>query len=229
MNCEKYHELISDLLDGSLSRADQLALDQHLGQCLACAAVRNDLDSIVVLCRAHRGEYAAPPNERALWLRIRNTVEAEQSAAAIAGVSAKKERPRFRDRLNQSWELSLSQLAALVAAIVVVVSLATAFGVHRFERPADNVAVTATGSSVRDRWSQQQQTISYWNQRIEMNKARWSPQMRQTFARNLSVIDEAVNDSMGELNRNPHDEVSEEMLNAALNEKIQLLKEFSDL
>ena len=43
------------------------------------------------------------------------------------------------------------------------------------------------------------------------------------------MIDQAVNDSLNELNRNPHDEVSEEMLNAALNEKLTLLKEFSEL
>ena len=64
---------------------------------------------------------------------------------------------------------------------------------------------------------------------MELNKARWNAQMRETFDRNLQVIDRAVNDSLSELNRNPHDEVSEEMLNAALNEKLALLKEFSDV
>ena len=53
--------------------------------------------------------------------------------------------------------------------------------------------------------------------------------MRDTFDRNLGVIEQAVNDSLKELNTNPHDEVSEEMLNGALNEKIALLKEFSEL
>jgi len=53
--------------------------------------------------------------------------------------------------------------------------------------------------------------------------------MRDTFDRNLQVIDQAVNDSLSELNRNPHDDVSEEMLNVALSEKLALLKEFSEL
>jgi hypothetical protein len=52
--------------------------------------------------------------------------------------------------------------------------------------------------------------------------------MRQTFDRNLQVIDQAVNDSMNNLGQNPHDEVSEEMLNSALNEKLALLKEFAE-
>ena len=84
-------------------------------------------------------------------------------------------------------------------------------------------------ANVRDRISQQQQLISFWNQRVEYNKARWSPQMRETFDRNLQVIDQAVNDSFNSLSQNPHDEVSEEMLNAALNEKLSLLKEFAEL
>ncbi|MGH9960852.1 MAG: hypothetical protein ACREBC_27665, partial [Pyrinomonadaceae bacterium] len=74
-----------------------------------------------------------------------------------------------------------------------------------------------------------QRAINYWNQRIEMNKTRWNQEMRETFDRNLMVIDQAVNDSLSELSRNPHDEVSEEMLNAALNEKLALLREFSEL
>ena len=140
--------------------------------------------------------------------------------------------------MGRSWELSLPQLAASVAAIVLVVSLATAVGLRRWQS-ADSLTgstnttppidITARGTKVRDRIWQQQQVINYWNQRVESNKVRWNPQMRETFDRNLKVIDQAVNDSLSDLGQNPHDEVSEEMLNAALNEKLSLLKEFADL
>ena len=53
--------------------------------------------------------------------------------------------------------------------------------------------------------------------------------MRESFDRNVAVIDQAVADSLNELKRNPHDEISEEMLNESLNDKLALLKEFSDL
>ena len=127
----------------------------------------------------------------------------------------------------------MPQLVASAAAIVLVVSLGTTVGLRRF----DNSRVTTpqltprdqAASYVRDRMWQQQQAINYWNQRVETNKARWNQEMRDTFERNLKVIDQAVNDSLNELNRDPHDEVSEEMLNAALNEKLALLREFSDL
>lgn len=235
MNCEKCQELIGDLVDGRLSPVDESTLNLHLAECLACADVRNDLQSIVAFCKLHRGEYGTPPNEKVLWLRIRNMIEAESPA------SNSESRPRnqgfLKGWLSRSWELSVPQLAASTSAIILVVSLATVVGLRRWdssrspsvntEAPSARLATAA--DTIRDRMWQQQQAISYWNQRVELNKARWNPQMRETFDRNLQVIDQAVNDSINELSRNPHDEISEEMLNAALNEKLALLKEFSDL
>jgi hypothetical protein len=234
MNCEKCQELVNDVLDGSINRQDELVLNQHLEQCLACTEVQRDLEAILGFCRTHRGEYAKPPNERALWLRIRNIIESEGAVTVGAAPKTPAKGP-FGDWLGRTWELSLSQLAAAVAGIVLVVSLSTMVVMRRSDgnissSPRNPVLNTMDVSiDVNSRMWQQQQAISYWNQRIEVNKARWSQDMRDTFERNLKVIDEAVNDSMTELNRNPHDEVSEEMLNTALNEKLALLKEFADL
>jgi len=228
MNCEKCQELIHDLLDGSISRSDELILNTHLKECMDCESVRQDLSAIVGYCRSNRGEYDAPPNQHALWLRIRNVVEAETASAAVV----KTPRGSFLGGLlGRSWELSLPQLASLTAAIVLCVSLVTVVGVRRFgsNPPALEQKEVANGSVVNDRVWQRQQVISYWNQRVELNKARWSPEMRATFDRNMQVIDQAVSQSLNELNRNPHDEISEQMLNESLNDKLALLKEFSDL
>lgn len=233
MNCEKCQVLISDFLDGSLSGQDQSTLNAHLDECLSCAEVRNDLQSILGYCQANRGDYAAPPNEKALWLRIRNMIEADATTAVAAPAS-----PAHRfSWFSRSWELSFPQLAASVAAIVLIVALSTIVGLRRFQtgdtaQSAGNsgdASLSLASANVRDRFTQQQQMISFWNQRVEYNKARWSPQMRETFDRNLQVIDQAVNDNLNSLGQNPHDEVSEEMLNAALNEKLALLKEFAEL
>jgi len=53
--------------------------------------------------------------------------------------------------------------------------------------------------------------------------------MREVFDRNMGVIDQTVATSLEELKKNPHDEISEQMLNESLNDKLALLKEFSDL
>jgi anti-sigma factor RsiW len=234
MNCEKCQDLISDLVDGSISHQDKTTLSSHLEECLHCAEVRDDLQSIVGFCRTQQGQYAAPPNEKALWLRIRNMIEAGASAAAAA--PAASPRSFLNNWTARSWELSFPQLAAMAAAIVLIVSLSTAVGLRRWQSGAVDAKFQSSQNGlsvgavdVRNRISQQQQLISYWNQRVEYNKARWNPQMRETFDRNLAVIDQAVNDSFDSLNKNPHDEVSEEMLNTALNEKLSLLKEFAEL
>jgi len=230
MNCEKCQELIHELLDGSISRSDELALNTHLRECLDCENVRQDLTSIVGFCRDNRGEYEAPPNSQALWLRIRNVIESE-TIPALSGARAPR-KSFIADWMGRSWELSLPQLASLVAAIVLCVSLITVVGVRRWGAPPPSMSqgsFTANSTPVTDRVFQRQQLISYWNQRVELNKARWSPEMRATFERNLQVIDQAVSQSLNELDRNPHDEISEQMLNESLNDKLALLKEFSDL
>lgn len=230
MNCETCQELIHDLVDGNISRSDESILNTHLKQCLDCESVRQDLAAIVGFCQTRRGEYEAPPNEQALWLRIRNVVEAEHRGNKVAPVGDSNH--SFWGRLmGRSWELSLPQLAASVVAIVLLVSLTTVVGLRRLgtDVPATATTAQAETTDVNDRVYQRQQAINYWNQRVELNKVRWSPEMREVFDRNMRVIDEAVANSLNELKKNPHDEVSEQMLNESMNDKLALLKEFSDL
>ena len=228
MNCETCQELIHDLIDGSITERDEFTLNTHLKQCLDCDSVRKDLASIVGFCRTQRGVYEAPPNEQAMWLRIRNVIEAELPNRVVTNTETKRS---FLGRLmGSSWELSLPQLAASTVAIVLLVSLVTVVGLRRFGGYGVPPALPqAEASNINDRIWQRRQVIDYWNQRVELNKARWSPEMRETFERNMQVIDQAVANSLDELKRNPHDEVSEQMLNESLNDKLALLKEFSDL
>lgn len=228
MNCETCQELIQDLIDGSITQTDEFTLNTHLKQCLDCDTVRQDLASIVGFCRTQRGQYEAPPNEQALWLRIRNSIEAEFPTRATANTEPSRS---FLSRwMGRSWELSLPQLAASAVAIVLLVSISTVVGLRRWGGYGVPTSVPQVeASNLTDRFSQRRQVIDYWNQRVELNKARWSAEMRESFDRNMKVIDEAVVNSMNELQRNPHDEVSEQMLNESLNEKLALLKEFSDL
>src|SRR5215813_2412025 len=118
MNCEQCQELIHDLIDGSITQRDELTLNTHLKECLDCENVRQDLASIVGFCRTQRGIYEAPPNAQALWLRIRNVIEAELPATVPVNTET---RPSFFARLiGRSWEVSFAQLAASTAAIVLL-------------------------------------------------------------------------------------------------------------
>jgi Putative zinc-finger len=232
MNCEICQELIHDLIDGSITQRDEFTLNTHLKECLDCESVRQDLASIVGFCRTQRGQYEAPPNEQAMWLRIRNVIEAELPSRPSHIAANTEPQPSFFGRLTgRSWELSLPQLAASTAAIVLLVSLVTVVGLRRWGGygVAPTPVIQAEASNINDRIWQRRQTIDYWNQRIELNKARWSPEMRETFERGMQAADQAIANSLDELKRNPHDEFHEQMLNEALNEKLALLQDFSDL
>ena len=109
--------------------------------------MRQDLASRTGFCRTRRGEYEAPPNEHALWLRIRNVIEAEQGGRTVAQA---ERRPSFLGRLmGHSWELSLPQLTAAAVAIVLLVSLTTVVGLRRWQT-AVPVATAGVVSSLTD-------------------------------------------------------------------------------
>jgi anti-sigma factor RsiW len=235
MNCEKCQELLSDYLDGTLGHFEHAAVGAHMAGCQPCAAAREDFHAIIAVARESRGQLFAPADERALWLRVRNTVEAEMPAPARAP-SAAREGAGFWSRLfGKRWELSLPQLAAGVAALVVAVSSATALAV-RYAAPSERPAAPASAARrvVSDEFyprtylEPHEANLQYLEQRVSARKASWNPRMRASFERSVHVLDQTVNDSLNDLRQNPHDEVAEEMLNSALRDKIELLREFGE-
>jgi predicted anti-sigma-YlaC factor YlaD len=237
MDCEKCSDLLGDFLDGTLDGDDRALFGTHLEECLSCGCVRDELRTIVSVAAESREHYVAPPNERALWLRVRNTIEAELSeqqkvAAAAAGASAARQsRENFLTRLmNKRWALSLPQLTAAVVAIVIGVSVITTVGMQRLATDgAVKPETAATLRGVKKLNTDQSVAIEYLMKRVEERKGRWNPRMREAFDRNLGIIDATVSDSLKELDESPHDEISEEALNAALRDKMELLREFSEL
>jgi Putative zinc-finger len=232
MNCEHYQDLLSDFIDGSLAPDEQKNVVAHLSDCSDCTEIRTDLDGMLQFCVTARGQYETVPNEHALWLRISNVIEAE----SVVGRRTAAPNPGWWFRLmNRSWQLSFPQLSFAAAVIIVMVSLITVISLRGInfmggsEYRASGLAPSVASDSLKERFRERQEVIAYWNDRVELNKARWNPQMRDTFDKNMKVIDSAVNDSMNQLSRNPHDEVSEEIVNAALNDKVELLKEFATL
>jgi len=229
MNCEKCQELLSEFLDGTLGHREHAALSAHLAACPACALARQEFHAIISAARDSRDYLYSPPDERALWLRVSSAVEREGRRA----VTAPAREGLWSRLLHKRWELSLPQLAAGVAALVVAVAFVTALGVG-YVTPRRTDAGRASRRVVSDEFypsnylEPHEANLRYWQQRVEARKASWNPRMRASFDRSLSVLDQTVNDSLDDLRQNPHDEVAEEMLNSALHDKIELLKEFGE-
>ena len=72
MTCEAFDSVFADYLEGTLDAAAQAAVDQHLRECLRCAALARDVDNI-------RKEASALPDlvpSRDLWAGIESRIEA---------------------------------------------------------------------------------------------------------------------------------------------------------
>jgi hypothetical protein len=149
-------------------------------------------------------------------------------------------------RLRNPWQLTFPQIASMILGIALVSSLLTVIGLKNFSATGEDYAANTapsvfekalgkfglveTAQQARERRIRQQQAvIEYWNQRVEARRAKWEQPLRETFDRNLNEINQAVFEYNKILKDNPQDEISGEMLDSALDEKVELLREFSDL
>lgn len=235
MNCEKCQELLSEFLDGTLGHSEHAAVGAHLAACGLCAVAREDFHAIIAAARDVRGQLFAPTDERALWLRVREEVEAESRPAKTTRAAGAAAGAGFWSRLfGQRFELSLPQLAAGAAALVVAAVSVTALGVRYSSAPArDGRAATVRRVVSDDLYPRtyldsHEANLRYWEQRVEARKASWNPRMRASFDHSVYFLDQSVKDSLDDLQKNPHDEVAEETLNTALRDKAELLREFGE-
>ena len=236
MNCKKCQELLSEFIDGELEQKVTAEVETHLGLCLECAALHEDFAGILGMCdKKGVTEETAPPNPQAMWCRINNIIEAEVKPE----IEVKKQKSRI-------WSFSFSQIATAVVGIAIISSLLTFVGLKNADVPSDvsskstpptlfqralsKVGLAETPKEARERRMREQQTaIEYWNKRVEARRSQWDKNLREAFDRNLHEIDQVVTEYTNILEENPQDELSGEMLDSALNEKMDLLREFSDL
>ena len=242
MDCSKCSDLLSDFLDGSLEGADRELLGTHLEECLECGYVRQEFDQILVAANDYNAHLAAPPDSRQMWLRIRNVVEAERGFDQNFATANRATQPQgegfFHRLFGKRWNLTTPQLTGAFASIALVAVISGALGVRSLgdrngapnQNPnvAGNAAYQAVAFNPSSLVERQQPNMDYWRQRVEQRRAGWSTRDREVFDRNFNLIEQTVSESLDELKRNPKDEVAAEMLNAALQEKMDLLRDFSE-
>ncbi len=254
MNCEQCQELISAFLDNDLDEVMSGNIRTHLAICAGCAKVCEDFAMILDFCHLDETETTLPPNSKALWCRINNLIETEiQQEILEEKAEAQQTAPKgwFAKVWNNRWQLSLSQVLTSILGIAVISSLLTIVGIKNyaassdvqvaniapssaqptfFEKVLGKLGVIETPQQIRERRIREQQAaIEYWTNRVQNRRAQWSAQLREVFDRNLNEVNQVVYEYDKILQENPQDEISGEMLDSALNEKMELLREFSDL
>lgn len=220
MVCRQYQELISDYIDGSLELGEQTQIERHLADCESCRAVRDDLLQIVHF--SHQLPQHAPSG--AVWSRIEADVLEERGSW-------------FRTVSWWAWlktrhfNLSLPQMAATAAAVVIAVSAVVL--VSRQDAAQNNARAVAPGSlgieanplSNPD-FQQLEKQINRLSETVEQRKVEWDPELRSAFERNLLYVDQCLAECRHQLNNNPTDDVSQELMLNAYREKVRLLEGF---
>ena len=239
MNCDECKNLIGAFMDNELDDDRASSVRKHLAFCPGCADVCEDLTSIMEVCKTEPPAEIVPPNSQALWCRINNIIESD-----VKTEPKPIEAPRGR-----FWRLSFMQLAAAVLCIALISSLLTFVAIRNYTQPAaddfttrssatqtsfekvlSKVGLVDTPQQARTRrMKEQQAAIEYWNTRVQSRRAQWDRATREAFDRNLQVIDESLNDYTVILQQDPEDELSGEMLDSVMNDKMNLLRDFADL
>ncbi len=239
MNCEQCQELISVYLDNELENRVCVEVQEHLAMCAECAKVCEDFAMILDCCELEESEYALPPNPKALWCRINNLIETEIAP------ELKKEAEHNEIQKRRRWQFSFPQVFASILGIALFSSLLTLVFIKNFSAPKDVSANTApslfdralgkvglveTPEQARENRIKEQQTaIEYWKKRVETKRVNWDAHLRDSFDRNLNEINQVVHEYDQILQQNPSDDLSDEMLDSALNEKMEFLREFAEL
>lgn len=242
MNCPECQENLSKFIDGELDLDRSSAVIDHLAVCAQCTLLRDDLAEILLRCGDGENGESAPPNSAALWRRINNLIESE--------LPPEKPAERMPTGLfSRVWRLSLSQAGIAVLCIALLSSLLTVVAIRNYFEPPGNdlparssepptlmqrifskIGLAETPHQARERRVREQQAaIEYWDKRVRMRRANWDERMSAAFDRNLREIDQAVSEYTLILLRDPEDQLSEEMLDSALTEKMNLLRQFAEL
>lgn len=209
----------------------------HLTVCADCALYCEDMASIVDVCTSEASTELTQPNSKALWCRINNLIESEPKAE-----------PPVEQPHGHRWRFSFWQVSAAVLCVGLISSVLTVVAIKSYIQPASGdlansasektmiekalskIGLMESPQQARDRrLKEQQAAIDYWNARVQMRRDQWDRITRDAFDRNLKVIDESVNDYTMILQQDPDDELSGEMLDSVMNDKMNLLRDFSDL
>src|SRR5215213_4219438 len=204
---------------------------------------------IIDFCQLDADGTVIPPNPQALWCRINNVIESEVQAEIVKENKEKAAEAQTTNTgwLPRRWNLSFMQVASAVLFVALVSSILTIVGIRNysardndissvsaqptlFERVLGKVGLMETPQQKRERiLKEREAAIDYWNKRVEVRRVQWNANLRDAFDRNLNEINQAVNEYTQILQENPQDELSGEMLDTALNDKMELLREFSEL
>ena len=195
MSCREYNDAIAELLEGALDSARQRDLERHVEGCPACRALVADLKSIQAAAFTLDRLELPPDILPALQARL-----------------AQEPRPGTGSRLLP-FPASRAAITAWLAAAAALLVITTA-GILSLMRPAEPHqddpaaqttpvdpahAVEAVQAELQAATEHYERAIQQLEQIARSDKGTLDPQVAAVFQKNLSVLDQAIEESRAAL------------------------------
>jgi hypothetical protein len=223
MLCSECQELLSEYIDGLLELGEQAKIEAHISHCEDCLTVRDDLLQIVHFSK--NLPLHSPPGS--VWNRIKAEIEASHRK----GLSAQA--GRFWAKVSSQGMRFRTQWAAAVVILVSALVFVYERGSLVSRSPISVKSESVAGSRVNE--DAMNSNIREMEQRIDSLKAvvdqrsvGWNSQIKSSFDRDLSYIDQTLAQCHHDLSDDPEDDVCRELMLNAYREKVRLLEGFND-
>jgi anti-sigma factor RsiW len=226
MTCDAFLDLVSDVIDGTLTAAQRAEADVHLASCESCRQVVGDLRRIQQATSTIE-RLPAPPGA---WSRIEAHLLAD---AGFAAAHAAHRRGRGMSWRSTVW---LATAAALVLAVATAAYLAYGRGAVPVTRAGTDNVTNGTNASqtalVESVETELQLAANHYEKAIaalelvaSQSDNSLDPAVTATLRGNLQIIDQAINDSRTALRVQPDDSIAQESLFEAFRRKVALLQD----
>jgi anti-sigma factor RsiW len=224
MACERHIERIQELVDGTLGAIRRSDLEQHLAQCDACRALKDDLERIRDAAAALPP--LAPPD--GAWLQIAGRLRQEGRIGGTAPATA----PR---RVSYAW-LAIAATLVLVAGASMLVLLRSTPQAPAPAPPAATAtpapgnagggeAVEAAQNAVDAAQVQYEKAIVNLQKVAQEHMNALDPQTSTVIEKNLGIIDRAIAENRAAVKAEPSSVAARATLFEALRQKVSLLQD----
>lgn len=218
-DCEEFRANLDELIDGTMTAADESAVRSHLAACPSCRAELESAQGLLTKARSLRRSIEP---ERDLWPGIAGSIE---NRRVVHGTFV---------RSPESTSRRLWMAAAAAAILVVSVSVAYMAGLERGRprsaaltpvNPSDSYMEAAYGGLAGDL----EQTRDELRASLGKRQDELSPETWSVVVDNLEVIDNAIGRIEIALAENPDDGWLNRQLTVAYRRQIDLLQRASRL
>jgi anti-sigma factor RsiW len=221
MTCNDLNEALVDYVDGRLGAADQRGIERHLEVCDNCSALVTDLRTI--RAAAFMLDRREPRAET--WTRLQ---------AAIAAEPAPKGRLLLMPT-RANWPVWLGAAAALVLATLIGVwpllnrSADSGSEAAATDDAGAEISVESVAAEFEAAEKHYQKAIDDLQTIAAKDNGELDPQVASVLQKNLTVIDQAINESRAALKSQPASTNAQDGLFDALRTKVALLQQTVEL